>query len=211
VLSDARVLAVSGIGEPEAFVAQLQGVGAHVDAVVYRDHHTFSVADAEELARRAGAVDRVVCTLKDAVKLGPHWPRDAPALWYVSQRVIVEHGDAALVALIERVIALRSTAHAPGAAETTVRALPARTPSRRARLPQTRPVSTGTSDIPHGHRPSPADFEHRPPDKDRFLNEENPFEAMMSRFDRAAVLLDLDPGSTRCCGTRRSRSRSACR
>ncbi|MFN9308868.1 Glu/Leu/Phe/Val dehydrogenase dimerization domain-containing protein, partial [Gemmatimonas sp.] len=32
------------------------------------------------------------------------------------------------------------------------------------------------------------------PDKDRFLNEENPFEAMMSRFDRAAELLDLDPG-----------------
>src|SRR5919199_1267481 len=32
------------------------------------------------------------------------------------------------------------------------------------------------------------------PDKDRFLKEENPFEAMMSRFDRAAVLLDLEPG-----------------
>ncbi|HTA73811.1 MAG TPA: Glu/Leu/Phe/Val dehydrogenase [Gemmatimonadaceae bacterium] len=31
-------------------------------------------------------------------------------------------------------------------------------------------------------------------DKDRFLNEENPFEAMMSRFDRAAELLDLEPG-----------------
>ena len=32
------------------------------------------------------------------------------------------------------------------------------------------------------------------PDKDSFLNEENPFEAMMSRFDRAAQLLDLEPG-----------------
>ena len=32
------------------------------------------------------------------------------------------------------------------------------------------------------------------PDKDRFLNEENPFEAMMARFDRAAELLDLEPG-----------------
>jgi glutamate dehydrogenase (NAD(P)+) len=32
------------------------------------------------------------------------------------------------------------------------------------------------------------------PDKDRFLQEENPFEAMMSRFDRAAELLDLEPG-----------------
>ncbi|HEX3160535.1 MAG TPA: Glu/Leu/Phe/Val dehydrogenase, partial [Gemmatimonadaceae bacterium] len=32
------------------------------------------------------------------------------------------------------------------------------------------------------------------PDKDRFLHEENPFEAMMSRVDRAAHLLDLEPG-----------------
>ncbi len=32
------------------------------------------------------------------------------------------------------------------------------------------------------------------PDKDRFLDEENPFEGMMSRFDQAAELLDLEPG-----------------
>ena len=32
------------------------------------------------------------------------------------------------------------------------------------------------------------------PDKDRFLNEENPFEAMMERFDHAAKILALDPG-----------------
>ncbi|HTO73285.1 MAG TPA: Glu/Leu/Phe/Val dehydrogenase, partial [Gemmatimonadales bacterium] len=32
------------------------------------------------------------------------------------------------------------------------------------------------------------------PDKDRFLSEENPFEAMMSRFDFAAKALNLEPG-----------------
>src|SRR5437773_5828031 len=31
------------------------------------------------------------------------------------------------------------------------------------------------------------------PDKDRFLDEENPVEAMMSRFDKASELLDLEP------------------
>ncbi|MEE8117645.1 MAG: Glu/Leu/Phe/Val dehydrogenase [Gemmatimonadales bacterium] len=31
-------------------------------------------------------------------------------------------------------------------------------------------------------------------DKDPILSEDNPFEAMMARFDRAAELLDLDPG-----------------
>ena len=32
------------------------------------------------------------------------------------------------------------------------------------------------------------------PDKETFLAEENPFEAMMERFDHAAHLLNLDPG-----------------
>jgi glutamate dehydrogenase (NAD(P)+) len=32
------------------------------------------------------------------------------------------------------------------------------------------------------------------PDKDTFLDEENPFEGMMLRFDQAADLLDLEPG-----------------
>src|SRR3989441_4048745 len=34
----------------------------------------------------------------------------------------------------------------------------------------------------------------RSPDKETFLAEENPFEAMMERFDHAAQLLNLDPG-----------------
>src|ERR1700741_4726834 len=32
------------------------------------------------------------------------------------------------------------------------------------------------------------------PERDRFLADENPFEAMMSRFDFAAQKLNLDPG-----------------
>ncbi len=40
-------------------------------------------------------------------------------------------------------------------------------------------------------RPSPLIIR---PEKDTFLNEDNPFEAMMSRFDYAAQRLSLDPG-----------------
>ena len=40
-------------------------------------------------------------------------------------------------------------------------------------------------------RPSPLLIR---PEKDTFLNEENPFEGMMSRFDHAAERLSLDPG-----------------
>ena len=42
------------------------------------------------------------------------------------------------------------------------------------------------------HRLSTHKIVHK--DKDPVLNEENPFDAMMSRFDRAAELLDLEPG-----------------
>jgi tetraacyldisaccharide 4'-kinase len=56
---------------------------------------------------------RVVCTLKDAVKLSPLWPRVGPALWYVSQHVAVERGAALLDQQVERVITARDTAVPP--------------------------------------------------------------------------------------------------
>src|SRR5438034_5566085 len=42
--------------------------------------------------------------------------------------------------------------------------------------------------------PAPQPLHGIRPDKDTFLAEENPFEAMMERFDHAAQLLNLDPG-----------------
>jgi len=90
------VLATAAIGDPRAFAAQLTEAGARVEIAAERDHHAYSAADAVGLARRAAAVDLVVCTLKDAVKLGPVWPHEAPPLWYLSQRVVVESGAAEL-------------------------------------------------------------------------------------------------------------------
>ncbi|MGZ8457870.1 MAG: tetraacyldisaccharide 4'-kinase [Gemmatirosa sp.] len=107
VLGGQQVLAVSGIGDPRAFEAQLRGVGATVDAAPYADHHAYTTADAESLAARARAADRVVCTLKDAVKLGPLWPRGAPTLWYVSQHVTVERGERVLDDSLDLLLAAR--------------------------------------------------------------------------------------------------------
>ena len=114
-LTGARVLAVSGIGDPRAFEAQLQQAGASVEAAAYPDHHAFTEADVARLIRRAEHVEWVVCTLKDAVKLGPLWPRQAPALWYVSQRVTVERGGSVLEGLLDRLLAARSRAAGPAA------------------------------------------------------------------------------------------------
>lgn len=92
VLRDKNVLAVAAIGDPRAFAAQVAEAGGRVNLVAERDHHAWSAQDAVRLGRRAAAADMVICTLKDAVKLGPVWPREAPPLWYLSQRVVVEFG-----------------------------------------------------------------------------------------------------------------------
>ncbi len=103
-LRDATVLAVSAIGDPRAFAQQLTDGGARVTEAVYPDHHAFTGADVELLARRAAGVERVVCTLKDAVKLGSQWPREAPPLWYVSQLVVVERGEREIAVLLDDVV-----------------------------------------------------------------------------------------------------------
>lgn len=86
------VLAISAIGAPATFEAQLAALGARVEGVAFADHHPYSDADVTNLAARATTVDYVVCTLKDAVKLGPRWPRQAQRLWYLSQAVVLEDG-----------------------------------------------------------------------------------------------------------------------
>ncbi len=114
-LSGRRLLLVSAIGDPQAFAGQIEQVGAHITVRRFRDHHDFSASDAESLARDAEQMDGVICTLKDAVKLGALWPRVAPPLWYVSQQVVVERGAQALDRALARVLV------GPGALRVTER------------------------------------------------------------------------------------------
>ena len=118
-----RVLAVAAIGDPRAFVRQLEREGAIVQPLVFGDHYAFTADDAVNVALEASRYDVVVCTLKDVVKLAPHWPREAPPLWYVSLQVLVENGDAELASLLDGVIRRRSSRFespsAPGASVPT--------------------------------------------------------------------------------------------
>jgi tetraacyldisaccharide 4'-kinase len=107
-LAGRRVHAVLSIGDPEAFVAQLQSFGAVVRASVFADHHIFTAADVQAVAREIGDADLVVCTLKDAVKLGPLWYRLERPLWYVSQRVTVERGVGGIEHILDGLVRARS-------------------------------------------------------------------------------------------------------
>lgn len=110
-----RVLAVSGVGAPDAFLAQLRLAGAQVQAATFDDHHAFTPHDVRTLAARAAASDRVICTLKDAVKLGPSWPAAEATLWYLSQSVVIETGAASVEAVLHRLVS-PPPSHTPASA-----------------------------------------------------------------------------------------------
>jgi tetraacyldisaccharide 4'-kinase len=100
-IEGADVLAVSAVGDPGAFAEQLRAAGAaRVTTATFPDHHRFTGEDAAALAVAAADADLAVCTLKDAVKLAPLWPRQAGPLWYVSQRVDIEHGQSGIDRLL---------------------------------------------------------------------------------------------------------------
>jgi tetraacyldisaccharide 4'-kinase len=97
------VIAIAGIGNPEAFFAQLTSAGAIVTPLSFPDHHRYVAADVSRILAAGGASDAmVVCTLKDAVKLAQMWPATAPPLLYVLQRLEVESGREALERLISQ-------------------------------------------------------------------------------------------------------------
>lgn len=106
-LAGRKALAIAGVGDPEAFVRQLADAGAMVRFSLFPDHHDYSAAEAAQLAALAEAGELVVCTLKDAVKLARHWPREGPPLWYVSQRVVVEEGAPVVESLLRALLDAR--------------------------------------------------------------------------------------------------------
>jgi tetraacyldisaccharide 4'-kinase len=101
------VLAIAAIGEPDLFGRQLDQLGARVHLVKFRDHHAFSAEDIRTLALSVRADGLAVCTLKDAVKLGPRWLGDS-RLWYVSQRLVVEQGADEIDRVLTRVLEARA-------------------------------------------------------------------------------------------------------
>ena len=77
-LSGARVLAVSGLGNPASFEASLRQAGAEVVPLRYPDHHPYAAADLLTIGARMreNGVTIAVTTEKDAVKLGRLDPGD---------------------------------------------------------------------------------------------------------------------------------------
>jgi tetraacyldisaccharide 4'-kinase len=106
-LDGARLVAGAGIADPRAFAYQCEELGAHVRLVPFPDHHAYTDRDLRRLLHAARAVDYVVITQKDAVKLRHAWPRSAPeplvalldVRWEMGESVVRTALDAAAAEL----------------------------------------------------------------------------------------------------------------
>jgi tetraacyldisaccharide 4'-kinase len=109
-LNGRRVHLIAAVGDPRAFTRQVEATSATITtSSIFPDHYRYTREDGIRLALLSSGADLVICTLKDAVKLGPHWPAEAPRLWYVSQQVVIEREGEALAALLDGLLAVRST------------------------------------------------------------------------------------------------------
>ena len=83
-------VAVAGVMWPEPFFNTVDGFGLNpAGRMAFRDHEPFGPVELERI--RAGGTG-VVCTLKDAVKLGPLFAGDRP-VWYLEERAEWGEGE----------------------------------------------------------------------------------------------------------------------
>lgn len=76
---------------PESFFDALDELGVSVSSrLTFRDHEPYAPRQLETI--RAAAAGGIVCTLKDAVKLGPLLADDVP-VWYLEEEAVWESGE----------------------------------------------------------------------------------------------------------------------
>ena len=104
-LEGRRVVAASGIADPEAFVAQTKALGAAVQVATWRDHHDYRDEDVAWLAHAARRADHLVITEKDAVKLRDRWPANTPEPLVAVLDLTWEEGGEELTSGLDAVVA----------------------------------------------------------------------------------------------------------
>lgn len=103
-LAGKRVVAASGIADPDAFVAQTKATGAAVQVATWKDHHDYRDEDVAWLAHAARRADHVVITQKDAVKLRNRWPSSVPEPLVAMLDLEWEDGGDEIVAALDAVV-----------------------------------------------------------------------------------------------------------
>ena len=76
-----RVLAIAGVGNAARSASSSRRPAPRATACVSRSSSIHGIGCAVARARRSAATRSPICTLKDAVKLAPLWPREARGHW----------------------------------------------------------------------------------------------------------------------------------
>jgi len=101
-MSGRRVAVVAGIAEPGPFYAAVRQWEAQIEEIFeYPDHHRYTPADWQRLARDTRDVDLVVTTEKDLAKL-EHFPFAKGKLVALRIAPEIEDGDALVRMVMER-------------------------------------------------------------------------------------------------------------
>ncbi len=103
-LAGKRVVAASGIADPDAFVAQVKATGAAVQVATWKDHYDYRDEDVAWLAHAARRADHLVVTQKDAVKLRHRWPQAAPEPLVAVLDLEWEEGGDEITAALDAVV-----------------------------------------------------------------------------------------------------------
>lgn len=125
-LVGARIVTAAGVADPTTFAAQCTQLGAEVTASLpWRDHHRIRQHDVAHLLHAGRAVDYVVVTAKDAVKLRPLWPQRTPEPLVANLGVRWERGENVVMAALDAVVAkvdhVRDRSRAPRIARAKVK------------------------------------------------------------------------------------------
>ncbi|MBI3610839.1 MAG: tetraacyldisaccharide 4'-kinase [Nitrospirae bacterium] len=91
-----RLMAVTGIGQPDRFFHMLQELGSEIAVgCVYPDHYRYTEKDIESLGSEAGRLDvrTIVTTEKDAVRIRA-LGRPPESWWEVRMELVIDHPEA---------------------------------------------------------------------------------------------------------------------
>lgn len=85
------IVAVAGVMWPENFFVSLEELGIATESrLTFRDHEPYGPRQLDII--RTTACSGIVCTLKDAVKLGPLLADDTP-VWYLEEEAVWDSGE----------------------------------------------------------------------------------------------------------------------
>ena len=104
LLAGKRVVAASGMADPDAFFAQTKATGAAVQVATWKDQADYRDEDVAWLAHAARRAEHVVITEKDAVKLRDRWPNRVPEPLVAVLELAWEGGGDAIAAALDATV-----------------------------------------------------------------------------------------------------------